>query len=1477
MRLRIYIFILSFISLVANHVKLNGQEVSNRTSFRNRFLEQFISNTNSLNLTGNRSTISIIMSSLQATQSQKKPKVNRSKIEFETQKSSLDHKSITGRIISPRGAISKIDGLVREEWIRTYASNLLSSDDFSNSIAVDNYGNVIITGVSFTSYSGADFFTLKYNERGDTLWTRRFNGKANGYDEAIGVVADDIGNVYVTGYSATDIYHYALVTIQYKNNGEVGWIATYSPTSDSNDIPTCIEINHNGEIYIGGYKESNGDADILVIKYDHYGNLLWDKAYDGGQYGLDIAFALAIDSSGGALIGGASQNHESGSDMTVVSYDSSGAFRWINRNPQQSNKRDAVTSIVIDIEGSAYVTGYHADLSGSYDYLTAKYNINGELIWSTPYNGDGNGNDFAISIGLDQNNNIYVTGSSYGGFTGDDFLTISYDNNGIMRWKMPYKGSAGYDDRVSSLILDRIHNQLFVSGLLNSRSGGAGDYATIRYSYNGFVLGMMFYDNQSNANDSPSAMACDGKGNVYVTGSSNGGSTSYDYLTVKYKTVELDQWPTRFNNGNGSNIISFLEQDSNGNIIAAGNDSSKMLVIKFDSTGKLKWQTSFGNARSKMNGLVIDSADNIYVTGSSYNGISMDYVTIKYDSHGSILWNAQYDGPSAQDDKPSGISVASTGDVYVTGASYGNGTMSDIATIKYDSQGVEQWIARYNGSLNNRDSASGIVLDSSGNAFVAGTTVRNGSSYDFIIIKYTDAGLEVWKTFYNGTANGADFAKSIITDNKGFVYVTGRSNGKATYGDYATLKISYTGIIQWAARFDGPESGIDDPVSIGVDNQNNVIVTGLTYSSTTGNNIATVKYNQNGYQLWSQIFNGDGSGNDYTAMMKIDMEGNSYITGTITTSSSGLDMITLRYSPAGFMDWHVRYNSYYNLNDEAKCLTLDIINGFIYMGGVSNASNSYTDIVISKNTLGGSSDQLWPRRENGPGISFDDARMLKISTEGDAVIVGKSLTSSGNEDLLLCSYKTNGNLNWNILEKNSSGGDINISDMVIDKTGRINLSGTNYNSYSPCDVGVYQYNTDGGALWQQRFDGVTHSYDFGSSVAVDESSNVIVAGYSSGSISYDYVINKYNLSGQHLWTVNYDGESMLDDLAYSVAVDKENNIYVTGLSVSSTGKSDYLTLKLTSDGKTKWSTRWNGSLNADDRAITIATDSAYNVYVCGYSTGNDTTYDIVMVKYDSSGNQLFAVQYIGPPHTDQIVDAMCVDFDGNAVIAGHTNEQGLDNSDYLILKYNPYGNLVFDKLYDGPAGKNDKPNAVTIDRMGAVYVTGKSIGEDMTYDFATIKLNSVGEIVWTARYSSAIGCNDEAKSIQIDTAGNVYITGTSYTNNWSVIASVKYSKSIVGVTESEPVEPKQFKLFQNYPNPFNPSTSIKFSLPKSEHVKIQIFNIMGQSVQTILDCEEQAGTHEIKFEVSDLSSGIYFYRLQTKSGYLSTKKMIILR
>lgn len=106
--------------------------------------------------------------------------------------------------------------------------------------------------------------------------------------------------------------------------------------------------------------------------------------------------------------------------------------------------------------------------------------------------------------------------------------------------------------------------------------------------------------------------------------------------------------------------------------------------------------------------------------------------------------------------------------------------------------------------------------------------------------------------------------------------------------------------------------------------------------------------------------------------------------------------------------------------------------------------------------------------------------------------------------------------------------------------------------------------------------------------------------------------------------------------------------------------------------------------------------------------------------------------------------------------------------------------------------------------------------------------------------------------------------------------------TIVGVAEEEPSLPEVYSLSQNYPNPFNPVTRIQFSLPAESHVRLTVYNILGQEIASLINEPYQAGNYFVEWDAAHVSSGVYFYRIEaipvtSTSPFVSLRKMMLLK
>jgi uncharacterized delta-60 repeat protein len=417
---------------------------------------------------------------------------------------------------------------------------------------------------------------------------------------------------------------------------------------------------------------------------------------------------------------------------------------WVARYNGPKDYEDRANAIVTDNSGNVYVTGFSWGPGTGPDYATIKYNSDGQEQWIARYNGPSNFVDEATAIALDGSGNVYVTGESMNENFDPDYTTIKYSSAGEEQWVVRYDSPGSFEDQANAITVD-VSGNIYVTGTTRT-SGNNWDYATVKYNAAGQQQWVALYNGPANDDDEAGAIAVDDSGGVYITGFSIGTAyPDFDYATIKYNSAGQQQW-----------------------------------VMRYDGPG---------NAVDFPSGIVVEGAGNIYVTGGSVSSSGdFDYATIKYNGAGQEQWVARYNGLGNGDDIASAIAVDHSSNIYVTGGSAGTSTSSDYSTVKYDSSGQEQWVARYNEpSANNDDVAGAIVLDSAANVYVTGTSYAIGTTNDYATVKYNSDGQEQWLARYNGGSE--DRAQAVVVDGSGSVYVTGYSFLPGnSQPDYVTVK-----------------------------------------------------------------------------------------------------------------------------------------------------------------------------------------------------------------------------------------------------------------------------------------------------------------------------------------------------------------------------------------------------------------------------------------------------------------------------------------------------------------------------------------------------------------------------------------------------------------------------------------------------------------------------------------------------------------
>jgi hypothetical protein len=527
--------------------------------------------------------------------------------------------------------------------------------------------------------------------------------------------------------------------------------------------------------------------------------------------------------------------------------------------------------------------------------------------------------------------------------------------------------------------------------------------------------------------------------------------------------------------------------------------------------------------------------------------------------------------------------------------------------------------------------------------------------------------------------------------------------------------------------------------------------------------------------------------------------------------------------------------------------------------------------------------QEWVSTYHDPFNQNAIAGYIAVDGSGNIYVTGYTEGLGNYYGITTIKYGPSGGQQWTAQYPSGLIGTADSRGIGIDNSGNVYVTGYNITSTDWGFITI-KYNSSGAQQWVRTFVWPGYQAAGATAIAVDGSGNVHVTGYltnTNWSETDDWATLKYNTNGDLQWVRFYSYSDELNDLPYDVAVDNSGNVYVTGYSGDPWGTPRYETIKYNSSGVQQWEAHYSFlASNPDDAAYSIAVDGNGNSYVTGSSKGTDSHHHCATVKYNSSGAQQWAQRYNGTG-TENDAGNRIIFKDGFIYVGGVTSTT--TSRDYLTIKYNPSGSQLWAATYDGPAGGYDHVLDIAADDYGDVYVTGESRGNDGFNHIATVRYNPNGTQQWVQRYNSG-SCSghmgEGGTGIVIGPSGNVLVTGyvthiDGNCNKWDY-CTIKYTQTGLGITPVSGNIPDKYSLEQNYPNPFNPATSINFSIPKAGNVRLTVYDILGKEIALLVDENLTAGTYKADFDASNFSSGTYFYRIEA-DGFTDVKKMILIK
>lgn len=279
---------------------------------------------------------------------------------------------------------------------------------------MDSKGNTYASGWRVIEETANDYLvdivTIKYDKFGNQVWSdnypRTLAWESDKHEaEGWGIAVDRHGNVYVAGHIGT-LSNEDCLLLKYAASHRQGdgpeWARFIAGDANSHDQFWNIALDPEGFVYATGYirqKTATGyTSNLLTVKYSPEGDEVWRSVYDGPDNLADIGISLVVDPARRNVIAtGYSYRRTAAGNrasMVTILYDASGSRRWVRRYDGPVNGHNKGVSLALDAEGSVYVSGW-SEGTGSHDFVTVKYDVDGNEKWVARYNGPANGSDQA--------------------------------------------------------------------------------------------------------------------------------------------------------------------------------------------------------------------------------------------------------------------------------------------------------------------------------------------------------------------------------------------------------------------------------------------------------------------------------------------------------------------------------------------------------------------------------------------------------------------------------------------------------------------------------------------------------------------------------------------------------------------------------------------------------------------------------------------------------------------------------------------------------------------------------------------------------------------------------------------------------------------------------------------------------------------------------------------------------------------------
>ena len=338
------------------------------------------------------------------------------------------------------------------------------------------------------------------------------------------------------------------------------------------------------------------------------------------------------------------------------------------------------------------------------------------------------------------------------------------------------------------------------------------------------------------------------------------------------------------------------------------------------------------------------------------------------------------------------------------------------------------------------------------------------------------------------------------------------------------------------------------------------------------------------------------------------------------------------------------------------------------------------------------------------------------------------------------------------------------TSLAVAANGDIVVTGMSENSEGVRKWATLKYNRSGDALWARSIDVVPHLDDIGRFVAIAKDGSIFSCGdiridYGFYQVTSDILVIRYDEAGSEMWRHEIGAGNEQNDNSTAMVVDDRGNVVVAGITAISTGNSDIVLSKFDISGNLLWSRNYN-EFNGADYIKNLAVAPNGTCYAVGYSSRFDSPSDALIVAFDSTGQKLWSRTYNSPAKDADGFVEVALDTNGDLIVLGESRYWQFTDLEAFVFKYSQDGEIIWTNIINSPsAGILPRPYSLAISETDDIVISGALGGLSLFYwDAYVTKLSSEGEILWSRTYPDIGQTNGSSKTdVSFDGYGNIYL------------------------------------------------------------------------------------------------------------------------